>query len=183
MKIVPVLGLLAAGLALAASPNLAPDPPTGDPAAPAAPTAPPAPDDDAICISCGGDGKYVPPLGEAGFLEQVTRYADEPMAAGSPGLETLLFHHRETARTLAQHPLLALDPVRRAFLQREAARDEVTVALRVIDAEGRERLSTGRRVVPLSRKVHLAARGPDMQAGEFNGTVVRVGLNHLWARY
>ena len=107
------------------------------------------------------------------------------LPAAEPGLdlETLLFHRREVGAWLDSPAAADLPPARRSFLERELARDRARIELRVVDADGRERLRLDPTDVRLGKKAHLHPEHTlDLQPPEVAGTVERVGLTHLWTR-
>lgn len=137
------------------------------------------------CASCGESQAHaLPELSASEFQEQLERFASEPLAGGSPGLETLLFHNTQTRDYLDVFGSAALDPEHRAFLEHHLARDHVVVAVRIIDAQGVERLTVQPTRVPLRKRSHLRSSNTvNLQAAALTGTVVRVGLDRLWVRY
>ncbi len=161
-----------------------------DPPPPDAPSPPPtsrpaldAPDPQGCVAGCGAADDRSPHLEARAYDELLARFAKESPAAGSPALETLLFHHHDARRLLAERGPGPLDPERAAFLKRELAREEAWIDVRVVDAEGVERVRLGRRAVPLDIKQHLhPERRERLQQLEISGTVRRVGLYHLWSR-
>jgi hypothetical protein len=143
------------------------------------------PEDKTCSSGCGsGAKKYVPPLHKDEFERLIAEFAQEPLDPPGEALESLLFHHRDARSYLAQDWLLWLDPERRAFLRRELSRTHAWIAFRVLDDEGAVRMQVDPTRVPLTEKQHLLPNTvADVQPAEFNGTVVRVGRDHLWVRY
>ena len=70
------------------------------------------------------------------------------------------------------------------WLRRELARDHAVIAMRVIDEHGvvRARLHETRVKVGKKRHIHFSEY-TRMQPFETSGTVVRVGLGHIWSRF
>jgi hypothetical protein len=146
------------------------------------------------CVGCGdegyGSGHHVLPVpGDAALRTLVAAYADQPLdhtsltAEGSP-LEELLFHGPHTRRYLARAGSGPLDAEHLALLEDELARIHAVVAVRVVDAEGVERLRLDPTHVPLREKRHIEFdQITDLQPLALSGTIVRVGLDHCWARY
>ena len=120
------------------------------------------------------------------FAGLVEAFADEPLAAGSPALERLLFHGaaaREWIGFLGSDALAALDVERAAFLERELERNLALLSVRVTDTNGVVRFALERVPLPLAEKQHLHPNGAvALQLPEISGTVQRVGVQHLWAR-
>jgi len=118
------------------------------------------------------------------FNQALVDYAASAPDAQSEGLERLLFHGEHTRELLQQYGAGPLPPAHRAFLSRELARTHAVVALRIVDDQGIVRASYGPQRVPIGHKEHLHADKLErIQPMEFNGTVMRVGLYHLWSRY
>jgi hypothetical protein len=123
-------------------------------------------------------------LGLAEFDELIARWQTERIGDPTLSLETLLFHGERTRALLATLPLDALDDAHRDFLDRELARDSVTVEMRLIDATGRVRGEAGGYDLPLVRGNRLAFEGTgDLGFLVTGGKVKRVGLDHLWSRW
>ncbi|MCB9555431.1 MAG: hypothetical protein H6707_04955 [Deltaproteobacteria bacterium] len=123
----------------------------------------------------------------APFFDQDIRdafkdYAQEPMTGG-PALERLLFYGTKVRHYLAANGAGALPPAHRRFLERQLAFRQVVISFRVIDDAGHVRAATGQRHVPFGEKQHLATETQHHQHISFNGTVMRVGLYHIWARF
>ena len=106
-----------------------------------------------------------------------------PVAAASPAIDALLFHRDATQRYLRAHPDLLATP-HGQHLGGELRRTEAIVEMRVVDEKGRVRARLPPRRVPLGQKRHIAfADYQELQPFEASGTVVRVGLGHIWTRY
>ncbi len=124
------------------------------------------------------------PLGRSEIEGHLQVVAAAPVGEPSLALETLLFHADATRVHLERRGAGALDAEHAAFLRRELERTHVRVAMRVVDGEGRVRAHLDDTLVPLGVKQHLRLGGlDDVQPFETSGTVTRVGLGHLWARY
>ena len=122
-------------------------------------------------------------LTEAKFRELIAAYATQPMSQESEALETLLFHGAAT-RALLDAEGFELDDEREAFLRRELAITHARVDVRVIDVHGEVRMHLGESRFPLGVKEHVHAHETSaLQAPEVSGTVHRVGVKHLWARF
>jgi hypothetical protein len=157
---------------------------TPSPVPPAAEVAPEQATDPAACVAgCGAAKDHPAPLSEATFHRLMKRFANEPVAEGSPALEALLFHHQDARGLLARRGPGPLDPGRYEALERELAREHAWIDVRVVDADGVERVRLGPHRVPLGIKQHIhPARITRLQPLEISGTVRRVGLYHLWSR-
>ncbi|MCZ6602546.1 MAG: hypothetical protein O6952_06040 [Planctomycetota bacterium] len=125
-----------------------------------------------------------PDLTHDEFEDLLVRLAREPLNEMSPALETLLFYGPKAARHLATHGAAALDNARARFLEKELARQEIWVSMRVVDEKGTVRVSMAPTRIPLGERRHLRVEeATDLQPPEFTGTVRRVGLNHIWTRW
>ncbi len=134
--------------------------------------------------SCSLAKHPVPPFDELDFEMARAKYAKAPAEAASEGLEALLFYGPDTERFLGELGYGSLSDEHRSVLTRELARDEAMVNLRLVDeADGRVRAAYGPTLVPIGKKQHLATIGEGRLAMEFNGTVMRTGVNYLWSRY
>ncbi len=126
---------------------------------------------------------HVPELTEHGFELAVQAYGKEAVDAPSESLETLLFYGSRTIKLMADIGTEGLSEDHLTFLRKELSRDKAWVSLRMVDDDEKVRVSYGPTLVPLGTKQHLAAVGENLKAMEFNGTVMRTGVNYLWSRY
>ncbi|MCZ6689292.1 MAG: hypothetical protein O7H41_06785 [Planctomycetota bacterium] len=125
-----------------------------------------------------------PDLTRDEFEDLLVRLAREPLNEMSPALETLLFYGPRAARLLAIHGAAALDSAGARFLEKELARQEIWVAMRLVDEKGTVRARMAPTRIPLGERRHLRVEeATDLQPPEFSGTVRRVGLNHIWTRW
>lgn len=114
------------------------------------------------------------------LLEQV---ASAPVGAPELPLETLLFRGEETRDYLIRKGPGPLSPEHARWLERELARDRVEVAFRLVDGEG-NLLGHREDDVPVAHKRHMVLWDTaDLGRLDVNGTVQRVGVKHLWARF
>lgn len=135
------------------------------------------------CTSGCSLGKHqLPPYGRGDFARARYGYADKDPEAPGEALETLLFHGEATRHFLAEMGPGRLSPTHVAFLERELARAAL-VEIRMVDNSGRVRVTYGPQRVPFGIKQHLHPVDHDLQPLEFNGTVMRTGVNYLWSRY
>ncbi|MCZ6596835.1 MAG: hypothetical protein O7B99_04280 [Planctomycetota bacterium] len=147
---------------------------------------PPVHDGGASCgAGCSADPADGPELVAGEFLELLAVYADEPAAADRLALETLLFHGARVKVLAAELGTPGLDAVHRAFLERELARRNARLLVRMVDEAPH---GTGERllldaVIPLDERRHLFPdRVVGVQPPEVTATIKRVGLRYLWAR-
>ncbi|MBL4635901.1 MAG: hypothetical protein JKY56_18720 [Kofleriaceae bacterium] len=133
--------------------------------------------------SCSLAKHHVPELTEHGFEVAVRAYGKEVVDAPSESLETLLFYGSRTIELMAEIGTEELSEEHLAFLRKELSRDKAWVSLRMVDDDEKVRVSYGPTLVPLGAKQHLAAVGENLKSMEFNGTVMRTGVNYLWSRY
>jgi len=126
----------------------------------------------------------VPEFTLGDFYEALKDYA-----AGSPsdqgdGLDKLLFYGKKTLEFIETEGTDPLSAEHVAFLKRELRRENAVVTIRMVDEHGTTRVQYGPEKVPLGAKQHLApSEVGNLFAMEFNGTVMRTGLYHLWSRY
>ena len=145
----------------------------------------PVPSDPRGCAAgCAAIPIPSPDLTHEEFEDLLVRLATEPLTEMSPALETLLFHGAKAARHLATYGAAVLDDARARFLEEELARQEIWVAMRVVDEKGTVRARMAPTRIPLGERRHLHVdEATDLQPPEFSGTVRRVGLNHIWTRW
>ncbi len=118
------------------------------------------------------------------FYKAMEGYAAAAASAEGEDLDTLLFHRKRTLDFLETEGTEPLSPEHVQFLRRELGRENAIVTIRMVDEHGRTRVTYGPEEVPLGEKQHLApAEVGNLFAMEFNGTVMRTGLYHLWSRY
>lgn len=115
----------------------------------------------------------------------MTDYALGDAAESAAALDLLLYHAEQARAVLRSAPPVPLDPQRRAVLEDELRRDEALVSIRVVGDDDSVLLGTDDVQVALGEKAHLLAQGAGgaASAGDFSGTVLRVGQHHMWARY
>ncbi len=141
-------------------------------------------DKEECTTSCSLAKHPIAPFDELDFELALAKYAKAKPESEDAGLETLLFYGPDTKRYLEALGYGELDAAHRAVLDRELAREEATVTLRLVDEhDERVRAIYGPHAVPIGKKQHLATVGDGLLAMEFNGTVMRTGVNYLWSRY
>ena len=115
----------------------------------------------------------------ASCLEKI---ANQPVGSPSLELETLLFHASRVIPHLHEKGHGPLKSEQAQFLKRELARTHAEVELRIVDADGKQRMRFERQV-PIGEKQHLHAKqAQGFAPPEISFTIHRVGLNHLWSR-
>lgn len=113
----------------------------------------------------------------------IAQVAQTPVGTESLALDTLLFHDAEVRERLAQPDLPTLSPGWAAFLKHELDKQVATFSLRVIDEDGRVRATLPDTAMALGAKKHMEITETDLGTPmNANGTLVRVGLNHIWYR-
>jgi hypothetical protein len=121
-------------------------------------------------------------LGAKEVARCLREIAKQPVGEASLELETLLFHAGQVIpylQTFGQEPL---ESEHSHFLKRELARSHAHIQLRVVDSNGRERMTFDRHV-PIGVKQHLHSEEAEGFAPpEVGFTIQRVGLHHLWTR-
>ncbi len=125
----------------------------------------------------------IPPYGRADFARARYTYASELPDAASEALETLLFYGAATRQYLHDMGTGPLSPAHIRFLNKQLERDHAIVSIRMVDDAGLVRVAYGPQRVPIGIKQHLQPVDHDLQPLEFNGTVMRTGVNYLWSRY
>lgn len=133
--------------------------------------------------SCSLAKHPIPELTEHGFEVAVRAYGKELVDAPSESLETLLFYGSRTLSLMEEVGTADLSEAHLKFLRKELSRDQAWVSLRMVDEKEKVLVSYGPTLVPLGAKQHLSAIGKNLKAMEFNGTVMRTGVNYLWSRY
>ena len=141
-----------------------------------------------IETGCGCKSKTdkhpIEPLTQIEFENWLGTYGKGPVSDESLALDTLVCHFKQVRYLLDELDESPLDQAHMDFLSRELTRDHAMVSLRVVDDAGATRLATTSVRVPIGVKQHLQAQIRDrVQPAEFNGTVKRVGLDYLWARF
>lgn len=133
--------------------------------------------------SCSLAKHPIAPFAAADFEVAMQEYAKHDAEEPSEPLERLLFYGPDTRRFLETFGADALPAQHLRVLERELARDHAMVSLRLVDEADNVVVVYGPHSVPIGQKQHLAPVGDDLQAMEFNGTVMRTGVNYLWSRY
>ncbi|HJN76049.1 MAG TPA: hypothetical protein QGF58_19110 [Myxococcota bacterium] len=110
-------------------------------------------------------------------------WALQPIGEPTIELETLLFYFHDTEDWLADN-VAPVDYAHLAFIERELARDHVTVEMRLLDEDGEVRGTLPPTDIPLKEKQHIVFDGTGSLGHlETGGKVKRVGLDHLWSRW
>ena len=107
-----------------------------------------------------------------------------PVGADSEALDTLLFHDNEARAYLLTQPMPAgVTPAWDAWLRAQLHRRTATFSLRIIDEHGVERAKVKATPMALGVKLHMQV-DDGIHTGPFNanGTIVRVGRDHVWIR-
>jgi hypothetical protein len=137
----------------------------------------------ARCASCGDARHPTPELLEAEFHKLMAQYAADNLT-DSEALDSLCFYGVQTRDMLAVHGTGPLDDDRAAFLRREVTRTHAYLSVRVIDDAGVERVTMMRKRVPFDIRCHHEVDGVnDVTPPSISGTLKRVGLYHIWARF
>ena len=134
--------------------------------------------------SCSLAKHPIPPFTELDFEQVRARYAAADPEHEGQDLETLLFYGARTEELLERLGHGGLSTKHRAVLGRELSRRNASVSLRLVGEEDdKVQAVYGPSLVPIGKKQHLATVGEGLLAMEFNGTVMRTGVNYLWSRY
>jgi hypothetical protein len=141
--------------------------------------------DEECKTGCSLQTHHIPPFSDEQFVQALADYARQPPDQVSQPLETLLFYGARTRELIDLHGTPGLPEQHAEFLDRQLARDHAQVWVRFVEeGTNRVRVSVGPTRVPIGRKMHLHPDVlTDVQSLEINGTVMRVGLYHLWSRY
>lgn len=110
--------------------------------------------------------------------------ATKPLGGESEALDTLLFHDNEARAYLLAHPMPpSVSPDWEAWIRAQLHRRTATFSLRIIDEHGKERAKVPPTPMALGVKLHMQVDDGD-HTGPFNanGTIVRVGRDHVWIR-
>lgn len=140
------------------------------------------------CASgCSMQKHPVPPFTEEDFQRTLKTFARQTLpsspADASSAAERLLFYGRRTQELLKTLGSKPLPGGHRRWLAEQLAHTHALVALRIVDDQGRTRAELPWTRAPFGIKQHLHPQTFDIQSMEFNGTVMRTGLGHIWARY
>ncbi len=125
----------------------------------------------------------VQPIREEDWLVALDAWRSQPLGLASIELETLLFYGKESKNWLPVYGK-ELPVAHRRYLEKELARDQVAVEMRLIDENGEIRGTLAPPAFHLKEKQHL----PFSETGtlgffEASGKVKRVGVSHLWSRW
>ncbi|MBS1151388.1 MAG: hypothetical protein H6Q89_3086 [Myxococcaceae bacterium] len=106
------------------------------------------------------------------------------VGADSEALDSLLFHDNEVRAWFLEGVLPAgVSPEWAGWLRQELHRRTATFSLRIIDEHGVVRAQVPATPMALGMKLHIQVDDGD-HTGPFNanGTIVRVGRDHVWIR-
>ncbi len=143
-----------------------------------------AEDKEECTTSCSLAKHPVPPFTELGFEQVRARYAAADPEHEGQDLETLLFYGPRTEELFDALGYGELSTRHQAVLRRELSRRSARVSLRLVgEKDNKVQAAYGPSLVPIGKKQHLATVGEGLLAMEFNGTVMRTGVNYLWSRY
>ncbi len=143
-----------------------------------------AEDKEECTTSCSLAKHPIPPLTELDFEQVRDQYARADPEHDGQDLETLLFYGARTEELFEQLGYGELSVRHQAVLRRELSRQSARVSLRLVGEEDNKvQAAYGPSLVPIGKKQHLATVGEGLLAMEFNGTVMRTGVNYLWSRY
>ena len=133
---------------------------------------------------CQGGCAYVRPEGPSNeeIDALLAKVNATDVGSESEALDALLFHNAELARRLATFPAPALRPEWDAYLRSELEHDVALFSLRVIDEHGVVRSELQPTPMKLGSKLHMAMHGDRLPEFNANGTIVRVGRDHVWIR-
>jgi hypothetical protein len=117
------------------------------------------------------------------ILELMGEVAREPVGTESLALDTLLYHDGEIGEMIAKGETGALPVAWIGYLQEQIARRVALFSLRVVDESGAIRAQILEEPMTLGVKRHMEIADSNLhQDMNANGTMVRVGRDHLWYR-
>ena len=123
------------------------------------------------------------PISEEEWLAALDAWREQPIGEVGIELETLLFHAKESKNWL---PVYGgeLPVEHRIYLEKELARNQVDMEMRLIDENGDVRGILASSSFPFKEKQHLPFSGTgSLGYLETSGKVKRVGVSHLWSRW
>jgi hypothetical protein len=130
-------------------------------------------------IAKHGDG----PLESEELQEWLQAYQESDALAPTVALETLLYHGEQVRRFMASNNSKVLDAAHRSKLNEELSKVYAVVEARLVNDEGEVVSHLQPTEVRLGEKAHLYIPGQNGRPPfEISGTVMRVGVAHLWAR-
>ena len=123
------------------------------------------------------------PISEEEWLLALDTWSEQPLGEVTIELETLLFHAKESKSWLPVYGE-ELPFAHRIYLEKELARDQIEIEMRLIDENGDVRGSLVSSSFRLKEKQHLPFSGTgSLGYLETSGKVKRVGVSHLWSRW
>ena len=136
-----------------------------------------------VCVGCGDARHPTRRLNENEFRDLMRSYAAEPYGGGS-ALDALCYYGPQALFMLDAVGGCEVEPARADLLRRELKRDHVYFSVRVIDENGVERLTLKDSYTPFDANVHHHLSATKyVPPCEISGTIKRVGLHHIWARF
>lgn len=147
------------------------------------PTGPPKLSDEECTTSCSLKKHPIPKFDYEDYRQALADYTKRPARDGGEALDQLLFHGSHTEDLIDVYGVGELPEEHKLYLSEQLSRRNAVVSLRMVEPDGTVRVSYGPMKVPLGQKQHLSPMGENLQAMEFNGTVMRTGVNYLWSRY
>lgn len=134
---------------------------------------------------CQAGCLYVPGPGisDDAVLDNMKALRNVPVGEEAEALDNLLFYDEDTRRVIAKGDPLPLTADWQAFLVKQLLKRNVIFQLRVVDDEGKVRATVEPTLMALGVKRHMdTTNNVKVQPIDANGTMVRVGLNHIWYR-
>lgn len=122
-------------------------------------------------------------LSEGEFLSLLSDLSSEGWSTDNSALETLLFHGPRSRALLDSLGRGPLDQETAERLEAELALTHALLVVRLVEDDGTVRVQVQPRRLLLGERTHmLADLALGVQTPEITGTIVRVGLKHLWVR-
>ena len=164
------------------------EPPSGEPLVPPWRPAATSAGTTTVAAECAAGCAALPAAGPElpteRFRQLLEEYGFQPRSAESPALEELLFHGPRTRALLDAHGSWPLGRAHLELLESELERTHAWLEVRLLDADGVERMRLDPAPFELGVRRHVHAdQLARLQPVEVSGTVRRVGLHHLWTRF
>ena len=123
------------------------------------------------------------PLEPDELVGWIQAYQDSDIDSASIALETLLYHGDQVRDYLSEYTNTPLDGEHRKNLQNQLSKQFAIVEARLVNDRGVVVAHLEPAEVKIGEKVHLNVPGRGERLPfEISGTVMRVGVKHLWAR-
>lgn len=134
------------------------------------------------CIGCGDARHPTPRLTQIEYKRLMAAYGSED--GEDAALDSLCYYGPQAAYMLETAGDCGVDTKKIERLKAELARDHVYFSVRVVDENNVERLTLSRSYTPFDANVHHhLSQIVNTPPCEISGTIKRIGLYHIWARF